>query len=68
MAGLHPAEFFFESIVNPDAVVDQGAKEKDYVGADGKSKMPDYNDTFTMRQLADLTAYLMSLKGGGHKH
>jgi mono/diheme cytochrome c family protein len=30
--------------------------------------MPDYNDTFTMRQLADLTAYLMSLKGGGHKH
>jgi cytochrome c553 len=68
MAGLHPAEFFFESIVNPDAVVDQGAKETDYVGADGKSKMPDYNDTFTMRQLADLTAYLMSLKGGGHKH
>jgi hypothetical protein len=68
MAGLHPAEFFFESIVNPNAVIDHDAKEKDYVGADGKSKMPDYNDTFIMRQLADLTAYLISLKGGGHKH
>jgi len=38
-----------------------------YVGADGKSKMPDYNDTFTVRQLADITAYLISLKGDGHK-
>jgi mono/diheme cytochrome c family protein len=69
MAGLHPAEFFFESIVNPNAVIDHDAKEKGYVGDDGKSKMPSYNDTLTMRQLADLTAYLTSLKGtGGHKH
>jgi mono/diheme cytochrome c family protein len=68
MAGLHPAEFFFESIVNPNAVIDLDAKEKDFVGADGKSKMPDYNETLTMRQLVDLTAYLTSLKGGGHKH
>jgi hypothetical protein len=29
--------------------------------------MPDYNDTFTVRQLADITAYLASLKGSGHK-
>jgi len=69
MVGLHPAEFFFESIVNPNAVIDHDAKEKGYTGADGKSKMPSYNDTLTMRQLADLTAYLTSLKGGGgHKH
>jgi mono/diheme cytochrome c family protein len=69
MAGLHPAEFFFESIVNPNAVIDHDAKEKGYTGADGKSKMPNYNDTLTMRQLADLTAYMTSLKGGGgHKH
>jgi hypothetical protein len=31
----------------------------------GKSKMPDYHDTLTLRQLIDLTAYLVSLKGGG---
>ena len=69
MAGLHPAEYFFESIVNPNAVIDQDAKEKGYLGDDGKSKMPNYNDTLTMRQLADLTAYMTSLKGGGgHKH
>jgi mono/diheme cytochrome c family protein len=68
MAGLHPPEFFAESIINPNAVIDHDAKEKGYAGADGKSKMPEYNDTFTVRQLADLTAYLTSLKDGGHKH
>lgn len=69
MAGLHPAEYFFESIVNPNAVIDYDAKERGYLGDDGKTKMPNYNDTLTMRQLADLTAYLTSLKGsGGHKH
>jgi mono/diheme cytochrome c family protein len=67
MAGMHPPEFFAESIVNPSAVIDHDAKEQEYVGADGKSKMPDYNDTFTVRQLADITAYLISLKGDGHK-
>ena len=68
MAGLHPPEFFAESIINPNAVIDHDAKEKGYVGADGRSKMPEYNDTFTVRQLADLTAYMASLKAGGHKH
>jgi mono/diheme cytochrome c family protein len=68
MAGMHPPEYFADSIINPNAVIDHDAKEKGYVGADGKSKMPNYNDTFTVRQLADLTAYLTSLKGGGHKH
>ena len=31
--------------------------------------MPEYNDTFTVRQVADLAAYLTSLtslKAGGH--
>ena len=68
MAGMHSVEFFAESIINPNAVIDHDAKEKGYAGADGKSKMPEYNDTFTVRQLADLTAYLASLKAGGHKH
>jgi len=67
MAGMHPPEYFAESIINPNAVIDHDAKEKNYVGEDGKSRMPDYNDTFTVRQLADLTAYLASLKGDGHK-
>jgi mono/diheme cytochrome c family protein len=67
MARLHPPEYLAESLVNPNAVIDHDAKEKGYVGDDGKSKMPDYNDTFTVRQLADLTAYLASLKGSGHK-
>jgi mono/diheme cytochrome c family protein len=71
MAGSHPAEFFAESIINPNGVIDDDAKENGYVGADGKSKMPEYNDTFTVRQVADLAAYLTSLtslKAGGHKH
>lgn len=68
MAGLHPLEFFAESIINPNAVIDDDAKQNGYVGADGKSKMPEYNDTFTVRQIADLTAYLTSLKADGHKH
>jgi mono/diheme cytochrome c family protein len=67
MASLHPPEYLAESLVNPNAVIDHDAKEKGYVGDDGKSKMPDYNDTFTVRQLADITAYLASLKGSGHK-
>jgi mono/diheme cytochrome c family protein len=34
------------------------------VGEDGKSKMPDYSDILTVKQVADLAAYLASLKGG----
>jgi mono/diheme cytochrome c family protein len=67
MAGMHPPEFFAESIINPNAVIDPEAKKLGYVGEDGKSKMPDYNDTFTVRQLADIAAYLSSLKGVGGK-
>lgn len=68
MAGMHPVEFFAESIVNPNAVIDDDAKEQGYVGPDGRSKMPDFADVLTFKQLADLAAYLDSLKGGGHKH
>jgi len=68
MAGLHPAEYLAESIINPNAVIDHDAKEKGYLGDDGHSKMPSYNDTLTITQLADLTAYLTSLKNrDGHK-
>ena len=66
MATMHPVEFFAESIINPNAVIDPKAKELGYVREDGKSKMPDYNDLLTVRQIADLTAYLASLKGEKH--
>ena len=63
MAGMHPPEFFAESIINPNAVIDPDAKKLGYVGEDGKSKMPDYNSVLTAKQVADLAAYLSSLKG-----
>ncbi len=63
MAGMHPPEFFAESIINPNAVIDADAKKLGYVGEDGKSKMPDYNSVLTVKQVADLAAYIASLKG-----
>jgi mono/diheme cytochrome c family protein len=61
MGAHHPAEYFAESIVNPNRVIVQG---QGYTGADGLSKMPDYADVMTVGQLTDLVAYLKSLKGG----
>jgi mono/diheme cytochrome c family protein len=60
MGSHHPAEYFTESIVNPNRVIVLGAG---YTGPDGLSKMPDYSDVMTVRQLLDLVAYLKSLKG-----
>jgi mono/diheme cytochrome c family protein len=68
MAGSHPIEFFAESIINPNAVIDDDAKERGYVSDDGKSKMPDYTDVISVKQLADLSTYLASLKPGGTAH
>jgi hypothetical protein len=61
MAGRHPVEFFAESIIDPNAVIDPEAKERGYLGDDGKSKMPNYNDILTVKQVADLAPYLASL-------
>jgi mono/diheme cytochrome c family protein len=63
MAGMHPPGFFAESIINPNAAIDPDAKKLGYVGEDGKSKMPDYNSVLTVKQVADLAAYIASLKG-----
>src|SRR5947208_16430320 len=62
MAGMHPPEFFAESIISPNAVIDPDAKKLGYVGEDGKSKMPDYNSVLTTKQVIDLAAYVGSLK------
>ena len=63
MADMHPPEFFAESIINPNAVIDPDAKKLGYIGEDGKSKMPDYTGVLTIKQLDDLVSYIASLKG-----
>ena len=65
MGGHHPAEYFAESIVSPNAVIVEGPG---YTGDDGLSIMPSYADTLSVGQLLDLVAYLKSLTGGGHVH
>ena len=62
MAGIHPVEFFAESIINPNAVLDAEDKEKGFLGDDGKSRMPTYSDVLTVKQLADLAVYLTTVK------
>src|SRR5207253_2882840 len=61
MGSHHPAEYFVESILTPDAVLVDGPG---YIGPDGRSVMPSYPD-LTLRQLTDLVAYLKSLTAGG---
>ena len=64
MGSHHPAAYFVESIINPNAVlVEGGDPEHPWISADGHSTMPDYPD-LTVAQLTDLVAYLASLKIG----
>ena len=66
MAGMHPPEFFAESIINPNAVIDPQDKEAGFLGADGKSRMPTYSDVLTVKQVSDVATYLNSLKRDKH--
>jgi mono/diheme cytochrome c family protein len=59
MGAHHPAAYFAESILNPNAVI---ITEKGYTGPDGLSRMPEYNSSLTIAQLIDLVAYLKSLQ------
>src|SRR5437764_6681516 len=65
MGGQHPAEYFAESILTPNAVILEGPG---YMGRDGKSIMPSYADSLSVAQLVDLVAFLRGLTGGGHMH
>lgn len=71
MGSHHPAEYFAESILNPNAVI---VTEPGYTGADGFSIMPDFRESLTVPELIDLVAYLKSLQGepshseGGGSH
>ena len=64
MGSHHPADYFVEAILNPDAVLVDGPG---YVGPDGRSVMPAYPE-MTLLELADLVAYLQSLTAGGMQH
>jgi mono/diheme cytochrome c family protein len=64
MGGHHPPGYFAESILSPDAVLVEGPG---YIGADGRSVMPAYPH-MTVAQLADLVAYISSLRAGGSAH
>jgi uncharacterized protein involved in high-affinity Fe2+ transport len=65
MGSHHPAEYFAESIVNPNAVIVTGPG---HTGPDGRSIMPDYRDSLTLAETIDLVAYIRSLTGGEHAH
>jgi len=64
MGGMHPAEYFAESIVNPNAVI---VTAPGFTGPDGLSIMPDFRDSLTLADTIDLVAYIRSLTGGGHQ-
>ncbi len=63
MGGQHPAEYFAESILTPNAVILDGPG---YTGPDGKSIMPSFADSLSVTQLVDLVAFLKSLTAGDH--
>jgi hypothetical protein len=68
MGGHHPAEYFAESILAPNAVILDGPG---FTGPDGLSIMPSYADALSVTQWLDLVAYLKSLSApdaGGHAH
>jgi mono/diheme cytochrome c family protein len=64
MGGHHPAEYFAESVLNPNAVIVTGPG---YTDARGLSIIPGYRESLTVAEWIDLVAYLKSL-GGGHGH
>lgn len=61
MGSHHPPAYFAEALLDPDAVVLEGAG---WVDEDGRSTMPAYPD-MTARQLGDLVSYLTSLTRAG---
>ncbi len=65
MGGHHPAEYFAESILHPNRILIEGPG---YIGPDGKSRMPEYLESMTLREWVDLVAYLTDLKDPSHSH
>ncbi len=67
MGAHHPAEYFAESILDPNAVIIDAPGFSDETG---RSTMPSYNDILTLEQWVNVVAYLKSLTGtaGDHDH
>jgi mono/diheme cytochrome c family protein len=60
--GRLPAEYLAESIVSSSRVVAHGQFRAAYRAADGRSRMGDYSEIMTVRELIDLVAFLRSLQ------
>lgn len=60
-AGL-PREYLAESVVNFERYVAHGQPWKRYLGADGTSRMGNYNDLLTVRELLDLVEFLKGIR------
>jgi Cu/Ag efflux protein CusF len=58
MGPLHPLEYFTESVIHPNAVVPRQLRNRD--GSSPMSK--DHLDRMTLRELIDLSSYLVGLK------
>ncbi len=56
----HPIGYLVESILNPNAVIIEGPG---YTDTQGRSAMPDYRESLSVKQLVDLSTYLESLTG-----
>ena len=65
MGGRHPLEYLAEAILFPDAVLVDGPG---FIGPDGRSIMPTYEDSLSVTQLIDLVAFLKSLTDAGRGH
>jgi hypothetical protein len=57
-----PREYLAESILDPQKVIADG--EDRYRAEDGRSsRMRDYGEIMTLRELVDVVAYLRSVRG-----
>ena len=57
-----PREYLAESVVNFERYIAHGQYKKGYVTADGTSRMGDYNELLTVRDLSDLVEFLRAIR------
>ena len=57
-----PREYLAESVVNFGRYVAHGHYKRSYMAADGTSRMGDYNDLLTARDVIDLVEFLKGIR------
>jgi mono/diheme cytochrome c family protein len=57
-----PREYVAESIVNFDRIIAHGRYRARYLGADGSSRMGDYSEIMTVRELIDIVEFLKQVR------